>query len=44
MNIGDMVRVVVEEITGHALRGKTVSVRRNDRQIIVEPEIAVSFG
>ena len=39
---GDMVKVVVEEITGHALRGRAVSVRRNDRQIIMEPRIAVS--
>ena len=41
---GDMVKVIVEEVTGHALRGRAVSVRRNGRKIIVDSEIAVSAG
>ena len=39
---GDMVKVVVEKLSGHSLRGKAVSVNRADKKIPMESEIPVS--
>ena len=41
---GDTVKVVVGGFSGHALRGKAVSVNRDGEQIIVESEMPVLAG
>ena len=33
ISLGDMVRVVVEKLSGHSLRGKAVSVNRSGKKI-----------
>ena len=41
---GDMVKVIVEELSGHALKGRAVSVNRDSNQVIVESAISLSKG
>ena len=41
---GDMAKVVVEEFSGHALKGRVLSVNRGGKQIIVESEMPVPTG
>ena len=41
---GDMAKVVVEEFSGHALKGRILSVNRGGKQIIVESEMPVPTG
>lgn len=41
---GDMVKVVVEELSGHTLRGRAVSVARDGKHKILEPEVQTTTG
>jgi tRNA-2-methylthio-N6-dimethylallyladenosine synthase len=41
---GDMAKVVVEKFSGHALKGRVLSVNRGGKQIIVESEMPVPTG
>ena len=41
---GDIAKVIVEEVSGHALKGKAVSIKRGGKEINVEPKMSLSTG
>ena len=42
VSLGDMVKVCIGEISGHALKGRAVSIKRGEKQILLETETLVS--
>ncbi|MCH2390300.1 MAG: TRAM domain-containing protein, partial [Nitrospinales bacterium] len=44
IGLGDMVKVVVEEASGHMLKGRSVLLSKNEKPMVVESKAAVSTG
>jgi len=44
IGLSDMVKVVVEEASGHMLKGRSVLLSKNEKPMVVESKAAVSIG
>ena len=42
--IGAMAKVVVDQVSGHALRGRAISMNRDNKKIILESDVPASIG